>query len=616
MGLSVAFDLATHRGYDSDHPRVVGDVGKAGVAIDSVEDMKILFDGIPLDKMSVSMTMNGAVLPVLAGYIVPAEEQGVPQDKLGARSRTTSSRSSWSATPTSIRPDPRCASWPTSSSTRPAHAQVQLDLDLRLSHAGGGRDAGPGAWPSRWRTASNTCAPRKAKGLDIDAFAPRLSFFFCIGMNFFMEVAKLRAARFLWAELIKPFEPKKADSLSLRTHCQTSGVSLTEKDPYNNIVRTAYEAMAAVLGGTQSLHTNSFDEAIALPTVTSARIARNTQLILQHETGVTKVVDPLAGSYYVEALTASLIAEARKLIAEVEALGGMTKAVEAGMPKLRIEEAAARKQARIDRGEEVVVGVNKFQLKEEPAIEILDVDNDMVRESQVSRLNRIRASRDEAKCVAALKALGDAARNGTGNLLTLSIEATRARATVGEISSALEGVYGRYQATIRSISGVYAGEWEGDQGLERIRSEIASFAEDEGRRPRLMVVKMGQDGHDRGAKVIATAFADLGFDVDIGPLFQTPEEAARAAIENDVHVIGVSSQAAGHKTLVPQLIEELARQGGAEVLVVVGGVIPAQDYDFLKKAGVAAIYGPGTNIPAAAAEILSILRQRDQKRAA
>ena len=456
----------------------------------------------------------------------------------------------------------------------------------------------------------------RAKGLDIDAFAPRLSFFFCIGMNFFMEVAKLRAARFLWAELIQPFNPKKADSLSLRTHCQTSGVSLTEKDPYNNVIRTAYEAMAAVLGGTQSLHTNSFDEAIALPTPTSARIARNTQLILQHETGITKVVDPLAGSYYVESLTASLVAEARKLIAEVETLGGMTKAVEAGMPKMRIEEAAARKQARIDRGEEIVVGVNKFQLKEEPAIEILDVDNDVVRESQVSRLNRIRGSRDEARCVAALKALGEAARNGTGNLLALSIEATRARATVGEISSALEGVYGRYQATIRSISGVYAGEWEGDQGLERIRTDIASFAEEEGRRPRLMVVKMGQDGHDRGAKVIATAFADLGFDVDIGPLFQTPQEAARAAIENDVHVIGVSSQAAGHKTLVPQLIEELARQGGSDILVVVGGVIPAQDYDFLKKAGVAAIYGPGTNIPAAAAEILTILRHRDQKRAA
>jgi methylmalonyl-CoA mutase len=454
------------------------------------------------------------------------------------------------------------------------------------------------------------------KGLDIDAFAPRLSFFFCIGMNFFMEVAKLRAARFLWAELIQPFKPTKADSLSLRTHCQTSGVSLTEQDPYNNVIRTAYEAMAAVLGGTQSLHTNSFDEAIALPTPTSARIARNTQLILQHETGVTKVIDPLAGSYYVEALTSSLIAEARQLIGEVEALGGMTKAVEAGMPKLRIEEAAARKQARIDRGEEVIVGMNRFQATDSASIEILEVDNDAVRNGQVARLQKIRASRDEQKCVAALKALGEAARSETGNLLALSIEATRARATVGEISSALEGVYGRYQATIRSISGVYAGEWEGDVGLERIRGDIAAFAEEEGRRPRLMVVKMGQDGHDRGAKVIATAFADLGFDVDIGPLFQTPQEAARAAIENDVHVIGVSSQAAGHKTLVPQLIEELSHQGGSDILVVVGGVIPTQDYDFLKKAGVAAIYGPGTNIPAAAAEILAILRQRDQKRAA
>jgi methylmalonyl-CoA mutase len=616
MGLSVAFDLATHRGYDSDHPRVVGDVGKAGVAIDSVEDMKILFDGIPLDKMSVSMTMNGAVLPVLAGYIVAAEEQGVPQDKLSGTIQNDILKEFMVRNTYIYPPGPSMRIVADIIEHTARHMPKFNSISISGYHM---QEAGATLVQELAFTLADGLEyvrAAKAKGLDIDAFAPRLSFFFCIGMNFFMEAAKLRAARYLWAELIKPFEPKKADSLSLRTHCQTSGVSLTEKDPYNNIVRTAYEAMAAVLGGTQSLHTNSFDEAIALPTVASARIARNTQLILQHETGVTKVVDPLAGSYYVEALTSSLIAEARKLIAEVEALGGMTKAVEAGMPKLRIEEAAARKQARIDRGDEVVVGVNKFQLKEEPAIEILDVDNDMVRESQVSRLNKIRASRDEAKCVAALKALGDAARNGTGNLLTLSIEATRARATVGEISSALEGVYGRYQATIRSIAGVYASEWEGDQGLERIRTEIASFAEEEGRRPRLMVVKMGQDGHDRGAKVIATAFADLGFDVDIGPLFQTPEEAARAAIENDVHVIGVSSQAAGHKTLVPQLIEELAKQGGSEVLVVVGGVIPAQDYDFLKKAGVAAIYGPGTNIPAAAAEILSILRQRGQKRAA
>jgi methylmalonyl-CoA mutase len=616
MGLSVAFDLATHRGYDSDHPRVVGDVGKAGVAIDSVEDMKILFDGIPLDKMTVSMTMNGAVLPVLAGYIVAAEEQGVPQDKLGGTIQNDILKEFMVRNTYIYPPGPSMRIVADIIEHTAKHMPKFNSISISGYHM---QEAGATLVQELAFTLADGLEyvrAAKAKGLDIDAFAPRLSFFFCIGMNFFMEVAKLRAARFLWAELIKPFDPKKADSLSLRTHCQTSGVSLTEKDPYNNIIRTAYEAMAAVLGGTQSLHTNSFDEAIALPTPTSARVARNTQLILQHETGVTKVVDPLAGSYYVESLTASLIAEARKLIAEVEALGGMTKAVEAGMPKMRIEEAAARRQARIDRGEEIVVGVNKFQLKEEPPIEILEVDNDVVRESQVSRLQKIRASRDEAKCVAALKALGEAARNGTGNLLELSIAATRARATVGEISSALEGVYGRYQATIRSISGVYAGEWEGDEGLARIRTDIAAFAEEEGRRPRLMVVKMGQDGHDRGAKVIATAFADLGFDVDIGPLFQTPAEAARAAIENDVHVIGVSSQAAGHKTLVPQLIEELKKQGGDDVMVVVGGVVPAQDYDFLKKAGVAAIYGPGTNIPAAAAEILAFLRSRNQKRAA
>jgi len=616
MGLSVAFDLATHRGYDSDHPRVVGDVGKAGVAIDSVEDMKILFDGIPLDKMTVSMTMNGAVLPVLAGYIVAAEEQGVPQDKLGGTIQNDILKEFMVRNTYIYPPGPSMRIVADIIEHTAKHMPKFNSISISGYHM---QEAGATLVQELAFTLADGLEyvrAAKAKGLDIDAFAPRLSFFFCIGMNFFMEVAKLRAARFLWAELIKPFDPKKADSLSLRTHCQTSGVSLTEKDPFNNVIRTAYEAMAAVLGGTQSLHTNSFDEAIALPTPTSARIARNTQLILQHETGVTRVVDPLAGSYYVEALTASLVAEARKLIGEVEALGGMTKAVEAGMPKMRIEEAAARKQARVDRGEEVVVGVNKFQAREEQPIDILEVDNDQVRNSQVARLQKIRASRDEQKCVAALKALGEAARNGTGNLLALSIEATRARATVGEISSALEGVYGRYQATIRSISGVYAGEWEGDEGLARIRTDIASFAEEEGRRPRLMVVKMGQDGHDRGAKVIATAFADLGFDVDIGPLFQTPAEAARAAIENDVHVIGVSSQAAGHKTLVPQLIEELAKQGGSEVLVVVGGVIPAQDYDFLKKAGVAAIYGPGTNIPAAAAEILGILRQKSHKRAA
>jgi methylmalonyl-CoA mutase len=616
MGLSVAFDLATHRGYDSDHPRVVGDVGKAGVAIDSVEDMKILFDGIPLDKMSVSMTMNGAVLPVLAGYIVAAEEQGVPQDKLSGTIQNDILKEFMVRNTYIYPPGPSMRIVADIIEHTAKHMPKFNSISISGYHM---QEAGATLVQELAFTLADGLEyvrAAKAKGLDIDAFAPRLSFFFCIGMNFFMEVAKLRAARFLWAELIKPFEPKKGDSLSLRTHCQTSGVSLTEKDPYNNVIRTAYEALAAVLGGTQSLHTNSFDEAIALPTPHSARIARNTQLILQHETGVTRVVDPLAGSYYVEALTASLVVEARKLIDEVEALGGMTKAVEAGMPKMKIEEAAARRQARIDRGEEVVVGVNKFQPKDEHPIDILEVDNEQVRNSQLARLHKIRATRDEAKCVAALKALGEAARTGTGNLLTLAVEATRARATVGEISSALEGVYGRYQATIRSISGVYAGEWEGDEGLARIRSDIASFADEEGRRPRLMVVKMGQDGHDRGAKVIATAFADLGFDVDIGPLFQTPGEAARAAIENDVHVIGVSSQAAGHKTLVPQLIEELGKQGGSETLVVVGGVVPAQDYEFLKKAGVAAIYGPGTNIPAAAAEILSILRQRGQKRAA
>ncbi|MBX9943194.1 MAG: methylmalonyl-CoA mutase, partial [Reyranella sp.] len=575
-----------------------------------------LFDGIPLDKMSVSMTMNGAVLPVLAGYIVAAEEQGVPQEKLAGTIQNDILKEFMVRNTYIYPPGPSMRIVADIIEHTARHMPKFNSISISGYHM---QEAGATLVQELAFTLADGLEyvrAAKAKGLDIDAFAPRLSFFFCIGMNFFMEVAKLRAARFLWAELVKPFEPKKADSLSLRTHCQTSGVSLTEQDPYNNVIRTAYEAMAAVLGGTQSLHTNSFDEAIALPTPTSSRIARNTQLILQHETGVTQVVDPLAGSYYVESLTASLIAEARKLIAEVEALGGMTKAVEAGMPKMRIEEASARRQARIDRGEEVIVGVNKFQPKDATTVEVLDIDNDVVRESQVARLTRIRQSRDEAKCVAALKALGDAARNGTGNLLGLAIEATRARATVGEISSALEGVYGRYQATIRSISGVYAGEWEGDQGLERIRTDISAFAEEEGRRPRLMVVKMGQDGHDRGAKVIATAFADLGFDVDIGPLFQTPHEAARAAIENDVHVIGISSQAAGHKTLVPQLIDELAKQGGQDVLVVVGGVIPAQDYDFLKKAGVAAIYGPGTNIPAAAAEILGILRQRSRKRAA
>jgi methylmalonyl-CoA mutase len=448
-----------------------------------------------------------------------------------------------------------------------------------------------------------------SRGLDIDAFAPRLSFFFAVGMNFFMEVAKLRAARLLWARLIQPFEPKNPMSLALRTHCQTSGVSLTEQDPYNNVVRTAIEALAAALGGTQSLHTNSFDEAIALPTAFSSRIARNTQLILQHETGVTKVIDPLAGSYYVESLTASLIAEAERLIAEVEEMGGMTKAVEAGMPKMRIEEAAARRQARIDRGEEVVVGVNKYRPEDKEPVDFLDIDNAKVRAQQIERLNRIRATRDEARCHAALDALTQAAK-GEGNLLELAIEATRARATVGEISDALEKVFTRHRAVIRSISGVYGSAYEGDEGFARIRGEVEAFEKDEGRRPRMLVVKLGQDGHDRGAKVIATAFADIGFDVDVGPLFQTPEEAARQAVENDVHVVGISSQAAGHKTLVPALIAELKRLRADDIIVVCGGVIPPQDYDVLLKAGVSAIYGPGSNIPHAAHEIIGIIRQR------
>jgi methylmalonyl-CoA mutase len=616
MGLSVAFDLATHRGYDSDHPRVVGDVGKAGVAIDSVEDMKILFDGIPLDRMTVSMTMNGAVLPVLAGYIVAAEEQGVPQEKLGGTIQNDILKEFMVRNTYIYPPGPSMRVVADIIEYTSRHMPKFNSISISGYHM---QEAGATLVQELAFTLADGLEYVRAalgKGLKVDDFAPRLSFFFCIGMNFFMEIAKLRAARFLWAELMSQFAPQKADSLALRTHCQTSGVSLTEQDPMNNVVRTAYEAMAAVLGGTQSLHTNAFDEAVALPTPTSARVARNTQLILQHETGVTKVVDPLAGSYYVESLTASLVAEARKLIAEVEALGGMTKAVEAGLPKLRIEEAAARRQARVDRGEEIIVGVNKFRLSDEAPMEILEVDNAAVRTSQVERLARIRGSRDEARCQAALQALTDAAASGNGNLLELSVAATRARATVGEISNALEKVYSRYSATIRSISGVYAGEWEGDEGYRRIRGDIEAFAEEEGRRPRLMVVKMGQDGHDRGAKVIATAFADLGFDVDIGPLFQTPEEAARQAIENDVHVVGVSSQAAGHKTLVPELIKQLGAQGGGDILVVCGGVIPAQDYDFLKSAGVSAIYGPGTNIPAAAAEILALLRAQRQRRAA
>ena len=609
-GLSVAFDLATHRGYDSDHPRVVGDVGKAGVAIDSVEDMKILFDEIPLDRMSVSMTMNGAVLPVLASYIVAAEEQGVSQDRLSGTIQNDILKEFMVRNTYIYPPAPSMRIVADIIAHTAGHMPKFNSISISGYHM---QEAGATAVQELAFTLADGVEYVRAalgRGLDIDAFAPRLSFFFAIGMNFFMEIAKLRAARLLWAKLIRPFEPRNPASLALRTHCQTSGVSLTEQDPYNNVVRTAVEAMAAVLGGTQSLHTNSFDEAIALPTPMSARIARNTQLILQHEAGVAKVVDPLAGSYYIESLTASLVREAETLIAEVEALGGMTEAVESGLPKLRIEESAARRQARIDRGEDVIVGVNRFRPEKDEQIDILDIDNSKVRERQVARLERIRAERDQALCAATLSALTEAARSGEGNLLALSIEASRARATVGEISDALEKVFTRHRAVIRSISGVYGSAYEGDEGFERIRGEVEDFAEAEGRRPRLLVVKLGQDGHDRGAKIIATAFADIGFDVDMGPLFQTPDEAARSGIENDVHVIGVSSQAAGHKTLVPELITTLARNGADDIAVICGGVIPPQDYDFLIEAGVSAIYGPGTNIPHAAHEILEIVRQR------
>ena len=609
-GLSVAFDLATHRGYDSDHPRVVGDVGKAGVAIDSVEDMKILFDGIPLDQMSVSMTMNGAVLPVLAGFIVAGEEQGAARAKLSGTIQNDILKEFMVRNTYIYPPEPSMRIVADIIEFTAKEMPKFNSISISGYHM---QEAGATAVQELAFTLADGLEYVRAalsKGLDVDDFAPRLSFFFAIGMNFFMEVAKLRAARLLWARIMSRFEPKNPMSLALRTHCQTSGVSLTEQDPHNNVIRTTIEALAAVLGGTQSLHTNSFDEAIALPTPFSARIARNTQLILAHETGVTKVVDPLGGSYYLESLTASLAAGAEKLIQEVEDLGGMTKAVESGMPKMRIEEAAARRQARIDRGEEVIVGVNRYQPETQETIDILDIDNSVVRRQQVARLEQIRQSRDEAACRQALQALGSAASEGSGNLLALSVEASRARATVGEISDTLEEVFSRHRAVIHSISGVYGAAYEGDEGFAAIRGEVDRFAQEEGRRPRMLVVKLGQDGHDRGAKVIATAFADIGFDVDIGPLFQTPEEAVRQAIENDVHVIGVSSQAAGHKTLVPSLIEGLRKAGAGDIAVVCGGVIPPQDYDFLTGSGVSAIYGPGSNIPKAAQEIIGIIRER------
>ncbi len=607
QGVSVAFDLATHRGYDSDHPRVVGDVGKAGVAIDSVEDMKILFDGIPLEKISVSMTMNGAVIPILASFIVAGEEQGVPRAQLSGTIQNDILKEFMVRNTYVYPPEPSMRIV----SDIIAYTSREMPKFNSISISGYHmQEAGANLVQELAFTLADGreyVRAAIAAGLDVDDFAGRLSFFWAIGMNFFMEIAKMRAARLLWARIMEEFQPKKPSSSMLRTHSQTSGVSLQEQDPYNNVVRTAYEAMAAALGGTQSLHTNALDEAIALPTEFSARIARNTQLILQEETGITKVIDPLAGSYYVESLTADMAQKAWELIEEVEALGGMTKAVASGMPKLRIEEAAARRQAAVDRGEEVIVGVNKYRLESEDAIEIRDVDNMNVRDSQIARLARIRASRDAGAVERTLAALEEAARTN-GNLLAAAVEAARARASVGEISDAMEKVFGRHRAEVKMLSGVYGAAYEGDAGFAAIQADVEKFAEEEGRRPRMLVVKMGQDGHDRGAKVIATAFADIGFDVDVGPLFQTPEEAARDAIDNDVHIVGISSQAAGHKTLAPKLIAALRDQGAGEILVICGGVIPQQDYPFLRDAGVAAIFGPGTNIPQAAREILDLLR--------
>jgi len=606
-GLSVAFDLATHRGYDSDHHRVVGDVGKAGVAIDSAEDMKILFEGIPLDKMSVSMTMNGAVLPILAGYIVAAEEQGVTPVKLSGTIQNDVLKEFMVRNTYIYPPEPSMRIVADIIEYTAKHMPKFNSISISGYHM---QEAGAHcALELGYTLADGLEYVRTAlsRGLNIDSFAPRLSFFFGIGMNFYMEIAKLRAARGLWAHYIKGHGPKNEKSMMLRTHCQTSGWSLTEQDPYNNVVRTTIEAMAAVFGGTQSLHTNALDEAVALPTDFSARIARNTQLILQEEANLTKVIDPWAGSYMMERLTADLTARARAVIDEVEKLGGMTRAIQAGIPQRNIEEAAARRQARIDRGEEVIVGVNKYPPEEETPLDILEVDNSQVREEQIRRLKQIRESRDADQVQRALEALGNAARDGQGNLLELAVRASRVRATVGEITTALEDVYGRYRASNRVISGVYGAAYERDEAWQSLVQRIHAFQKREGRRPRILVVKLGQDGHDRGAKVISTAFADLGFDVDIGPLFQTPEEAARQAAESDCHLVGISSQAAGHKTLVPALVQALADEEASEVMVIVGGVIPTQDYDFLYKAGVSAIFGPGTNILEAATNVLEKL---------
>lgn len=614
-GLSVAFDLATHRGYDSDHPEVVGDVGQAGVAIDSVEDMKILFDQVPLGDISVSMTMNGAVLPVLAMYAVAAQEQDCDLATLSGTIQNDilkefMVRNTYIYPP---KPSMRIVADIIAFTTEnmPRFNPVSIS-GYHMQEAGG-----TCVQELAYTLADGIEYVRAAiaSGLKIDDFAPRLSFFFCIGMNFFMEVAKLRAARQLWSELVsEQFSPKDPRSLMLRMHCQTSGVSLTSQDPYNNIIRTTVEALAGVLGGTQSLHTNSFDEALALPTDFAARIARNTQLVLREETGVTDVVDPLGGSYYVESLTSSLVSEARKLIDEVEELGGMTEAVSAGLPKLRILEAAARRQARIDQGEEVIVGVNRYQLDEEEQVEILSVDNIAVRDAQLRRLESVRLARDEVRCQEALQILEHAARKEeqNNNLLACAMDAARARATVGEISTALEKVFGRHRAETITISGVYGAVVKDDKSFSSAQAAVRSFADRVGRQPRLLVAKLGQDGHDRGASVIATAFADLGFDVDIGPLFQTPAHAVRQAVENDVHIIGVSSQAAAHRTLIPEVMAELARQGGSDIIVVLGGVIPPQDHAEMYKLGVAAIYGPGAHIPAAAQDIVDLLGQRQR----
>jgi methylmalonyl-CoA mutase len=608
QGVSVAFDLATHRGYDSDHPRVTGDVGKAGVAIDSVEDMKILFDGIPLDKVSVSMTMNGAVLPVLAGYVVAAEEQGVKQEQLSGTIQNDILKE-FMVRNTYIYPPEPSMRIVADIIEYTAHKMPKFNsISISGYHM---QEAGANQALELAFTLADGMEYVKAavaRGLDVDEFAGRLSFFWAIGMNFYLEIAKMRAARLLWCRIMKDFGAKNPKSLMLRTHCQTSGWSLTEQDPYNNVVRTTVEAMAAVFGGTQSLHTNSFDEAIALPSEFSSRIARNTQVILQDETHITQVVDPWAGSYMMESLTQAMADKAWAIIEEVRAQGGMIKAVGSGWAKLKIEASAAEKQARIDSGADVIVGVNKFKLEQHDAVDILEVDNHMVREQQVARLKEIRAKRDSTRVKAVLAALTESARSGKGNLLELAIEASRARATVGEVSDALEQVFGRHRADIQKVTGVYAKAYDSAQGWEQLKGEIAAFAREQGRRPRVMISKLGQDGHDRGSKVVATAFADLGYDVDIGPLFQTPEECARQAIENDVHAVGVSTLAAGHKTLVPAIIAELKKQGADDIIVFVGGVIPQQDYDFLYAAGVKGIYGPGTPIPVSAKDVLEQIR--------